>query len=114
MPVRGCQTTDVAEHPINDKFYSQVTQNINLPKYKDYKVDNGLLYWKTKIKDHLFDTLVILSKLQHNVLHATHENLGHMGISKTYAFLWQRYFWPGMKNKLQITSKHVNSAYKRS
>ena len=44
MPVQGCQATDVAEHQINDKFCSQVTQNINLPKYKDYIVDNGLLY----------------------------------------------------------------------
>ena len=44
MPIRGCQATDMTEHQINDKFCSQVTQNINLPKYKDYKEDNGLLY----------------------------------------------------------------------
>ena len=44
LPVQGCQPTDVAEHQINDTFCSQVTQNINLPKFKDYTVDNGLLY----------------------------------------------------------------------
>ena len=40
------------------------------------------------------------SKLQHNVLHAAYENLGHMGISKTNAILQQRYFWPGMKKQI--------------
>ena len=44
MPVQGCQATDVAEHQFNDKSCSQVIQNINLPKYKDYIVDNGLMY----------------------------------------------------------------------
>ena len=29
-----------------------------------------------------------------------HENLGYMGINKTYAFLHQRYFWPGMKKQI--------------
>ena len=49
------------------------------------------------LKKTLFNAVVIPSKLQHKILHAVHENLGHMGINKTYAFLRQRYFWPGMK-----------------
>ena len=57
------------------------------------------MYRKTKIKDQLFDAVVIPSKLQNDILMAAHENLGHMGINKTYAFLHQRYFWPGMKKQ---------------
>ena len=35
--------------------------------------------------------------MQDAIMHAAHENLGHAGVTKTYAFLRQRYFWPGMK-----------------
>ena len=71
----------MVDHQENDKFCMHAMQNINLLKYKDYKVDNGLLYQKTKVRNHLFDTLVIPSTLQHNVQITAHENLGHMGIS---------------------------------
>ena len=87
----------MAKHQQSDKFCSQVTENINSTKYKDYKIEDGLLYQKTRIKDHLFDALVVPGKLHHYVLQAAHENLGRMGINKTYAFLQQWHFWPGMK-----------------
>ena len=86
LSVQSCQTDEMADHHENDKFCMQVTQNINLPKYKDYKEDNGLLYLKTKVRKPLIWHIVIPSKLQHNVLIAAHENLGHMGISKTCIF----------------------------
>ena len=57
--------------------------------------------------------LVVPGKLHHNVLQAAHENLGHMGINKTYAFLQQWYFWPGIKNKSPITSEHAKDVHRR-
>ena len=36
MPVQGFQATDVANHQQSDKFCSQMTENINSTKYKDY------------------------------------------------------------------------------
>ena len=81
-------------------------ENLNLPKFSDYKVQDTILYQKTKVKKTLFDAVVVPSKLQHKILHAAHENLGHMGINKTYAFFRQRYFWPGMKK--QITN-HIKT-----
>ena len=72
-------------------------ENLNLPKFSVYKEQDGILYQKTKVKTTVFNVVVVPSKLQHKILHAAHENLGHMGINKTYAFLRQRYLWPGMK-----------------
>ena len=38
--------------------------------------------------------------MQSDIMLAVHENLGHMGINKTYVFLRQCYFWPGMKKQI--------------
>ena len=103
-PVQDSQ--DIAPKQNSDKFCIEVKENFNLPKFYDYKVQDDILYQKTKVKKTLFDAVVVPSKLQHKILHAAHDNLGNMGINKTYAFLRQRYFWPGMKK--QITN-HIKT-----
>ena len=44
LPGEGCQATDVADHQFNGKSCSLFIQNINLPKYTDYIVDNDHMY----------------------------------------------------------------------
>ena len=97
---QNCHTDDIIKQQEADELCKQIKQNLGLHKYQDYKIEDGLLYRKTRIKDQLFDAVVMPSKLQNNILMAAHENLGHMGINKTYAFLHQRYFWPGMKKQI--------------
>ena len=89
VPPQNCDSEDILKQQCNDELCNQIKQNLGLPKYQDYKLEDGLLYKGTKIKDQLFDAVVIPSKLQNNILIAAHENLGHMGITKTYAFLCQ-------------------------
>ena len=88
VPPQNCDSEDILKQQCNDELCNQIKQNLGLPKYQDYKLEDGLLYKGTKIKDQLFDAVVIPSKLQNNILIAAHENLGHMGITKTYAFLY--------------------------
>ena len=99
-PVETSQSSDIVTKQASDKFCIEVKHNLKLPNFSDYKIENEILYWKIKVKNTLFDALVVPSKMQHKILHAAHENLGHMGINKTYAFLRQRYFWPGMKKQI--------------
>ena len=106
LPKSVQDSQDIVPKQNSDKFCIGVKENLNLPKFSDYKVQDSILYWKTKVKKTLFEAVVVPSKLQHKILHAAHENLGHMGINKTYAFLRQRYFWPGMKK--QITN-HIKT-----
>ena len=97
---KNCQNDEILQQQEANELCKQIKGNLGLPKYQDYTIEDGLLYRKTKVKDQLFDAVVIPSKLQNNILIAAHENLRHMGINKTYAFLHQRYFWPGMKKQI--------------
>ena len=89
---QNCDSDDILKQQCNDELCNQIKQNLGLPKYQNYKLEDGLLYKNTKIKDQLFDAVVIPSKLQNSILTAAHENLGHMCITKTYAFLCQAVF----------------------
>ena len=84
---QNCQTEEILKQQEADELCNQIKQNLGLHKYQDYKFEDRLLYRKNKIKDQLFDAVVIPSKLQNNILIAAHEKLGYMGINKTYAFL---------------------------
>ena len=106
ISVENSQIGDIANKQTSDKFCTEVKDSLKLPKFCDYKVEDDVLYQRTKVKNTLFDTIVIPSKLQHKILHAAHENLGHMDINKTYGFLRQRYFWPGMKKQI---ANHVKT-----
>ena len=88
------------KHQNDDETCQHIKHNLGLPKFNSYKLEDGVLYRVTKIKDQLFDAILVPGKLQNQILIAVHENLGHMGTNKTYSFLRQRYFWPGMKKQL--------------
>ena len=83
---KDCQFKEIVKQQQSDDLCKQVKENINHQRYYEYKVDHDILYRKTKAKNQLFDTVVFPSKLKYWILHAAHENLGHMGINKTYAF----------------------------
>ena len=95
-----CENERMANHQNDDETCQHIKHNLGLPKFNSYKLEDGVLYRVTRIKDQLFDAILVPGKLQNQILIAAHENLGHMGINKTYSFLRQRYFWPGMKKQL--------------
>ena len=100
IEAKDCDTAEVIQHQSTDDLCIFIKDNLSLPKHSEYKIENGILYCKTRIRDVLYDTVVVPGKIQGKVLLAAYENLGHMGINKTYAFLRQRYFWPGMKKQI--------------
>ena len=95
-----CENERMMKHQNDDETCQHIKHNLGLPKFNSYKLEDGVLYRVTKIKDQLFDAILVPGKLQNQILIAVHENLGHMGTNKTYSFLRQRYFWPGMKKQL--------------
>lgn len=110
-PVTLPQTDDldllsIATQQAEDPFCKEVLEKLHLPKFSSFKVANNILYRNTKIKTQVFDAVVVPADLQQKILHMAHENLGHMGRNKTYAFLRQRYFWPNLK---QDVSQHVQT-----
>ena len=106
IPVQNCDLSNIQKHQDSDKFCSQVKRNIRSAKFQEYKVEDEVLYRKTKVRDQIFDTVVVPGKLQQHILHAAHENLGHMGINKTYSFLRKKYYWLGMKKHI---THHIRS-----
>ena len=64
VPPENCDSEDILKQEYNDELCNQIKQNLGLPKYQDYKLEDGLLYKGTKIKDQQFDAVVIPSKLK--------------------------------------------------
>ena len=89
IEAKDCDTAEIIQHRSTDYLCIFIKDNLSLPKHSEYKIENGILYRKTRIRDVLYDTVVVPGKIQGKVLLAAHENLGHMGINKTYAFLRQ-------------------------
>ena len=58
-PVQDSQ--DIAPKQNSDKFCIEVKENLNLPKFSDYKVQDGILYQKTKVKKTLMQLLYQVS-----------------------------------------------------
>ena len=63
----------------------------------NYKILNGLIYYKGRIY------LVRYSKLKYKVLQEAHDSplAGHPGIFKTYRKLRKRFYWKGLKEYVQ-------------
>ena len=86
------------------------TQNIRIYlKYrKDLVLKNGLLYHKTKLKNH--DMVVFQFVLPdthcYKTLVALHDDMGHMGMDRTLSLVQDRFFWPRMSESMR---KHIRS-----
>ena len=55
----------------------------------------------------LFDGEVKMVMVRNRVLRVSHDESGHMGVSKTYNRILRHLFWPVLRGVLLITSKHV-------
>lgn len=90
----------------SDNWYKKKYQKVinHLDRYPDWKVEGSHLYFHhINLADPLLDdtsmwNLVIPQEQQEKILAENHDRLeaGHFGISKTYARISTRYFWPGM------------------
>lgn len=52
--------------------------------------------------------MVVLARFQQGVLQAAHDQLGHLGISKTYNYILRYFFWPRLKRDV---SSHVKMCH---
>ena len=87
----------------------------------DYFLEDGILYHiytrMGRRKRDPFIQLVVPKSLQHQILEAAHNDVlaGHLGITKTYAVVRQRFFWPGMFIDIQHYCKScVDCAMKKA
>ena len=70
-----------------------------LLKYKkNLFLNNGLLYWKVTLKNHLEPVaqFVLPKRFICRVILACHDDNGHLGMERTLGLLQERFFWPKM------------------
>ena len=76
-----------------------------LLKYRqDLVLKDGLLYRKTKLKEHKMTIhQFVLPELFHKqVIMSCHDDFGHLGMEKTLGLLKDRFFWPKMSESVRL------------
>ena len=65
---------------------------------KDLILKNGLLYWRTVLKNHPEPVVqfVLPKRFIHKVILACHDDNGNLGMEQTLGLLQERFFWPKM------------------
>ena len=61
---------------------------------------DGLLHFNADIYGHVQPVIFLPQKYRQSVLTAMHDNLGHLGIHRTYHIIWQLYYWPQLYNDI--------------
>ena len=106
---------NTSQLPPPDKATCSLLLTVN-----DYFLEDGILYHiytpMGRRKHDPFIQLVVPKSLQHQILEAAHNDVlaSHLGITKTYAVVRQRFFWPGMFIDIQHYCKScVDCAMKK-
>ena len=76
-----------------------------LLKYrKNLFLNNGLLYWKVTLKNHLEPVaqFVLPKRFIHKVILTCHDDNGHLGMDWTLGLLQERFFWLKMAEDVHI------------
>ena len=79
-----------------DTFCKHIFHQIekgNIREGQLYKIDNKLLKRFVGDENDTYETTVIPSSLVPQVLHMTHNKLGHNGTHRTYVLLKRLYYW---------------------
>ena len=101
---------------LNYKTERTDMQNVRIYlKYrKDLVIRNGLLYHKTKLKNH--DAVVfqfVLSNTYHKkTLISLHDDMGHMGMDHTFNLVQDRFFWPRMNESIRMHTRNCERCMK--
>ena len=69
-------------------------------------VQNVLLYYLSNRDEDVRPRLYIPKKIRGDLLRQLHDDIGHIGIDKTYKLIGRKYYWPGLYKDV---TKHVNS-----
>lgn len=65
-------------------------------------VEKGVLYRVLPLSDNrVRRQLVLPTSFRNSVLTSLNDESGHLGFDKTYAFIRDRFFWPGMKAEVE-------------
>ena len=76
-----------------------------LKQWGRLEVMQDLLYKKAQLNGESCHQLLLPSALQMQVLHATHDNMGHQGFEKTLQLVQARCWWPGMSKDVEVYCK---------
>lgn len=72
-----------------------------LREFSKLEIIDGVLYRKRRDNDKLFYQLVLPEELRAMVLQSLHDDMGHMGIERTFDLAWTRFYWPRMSTDLE-------------
>ncbi len=104
------QKADVTLTELFDRVVPYVTI-VNLPSgyflEEDVLVRKWVPHGEFVIGDPVLQ-IVVPQTLRQLVLQTAHDASGHLGVKKTYKFLFKRFFWPKLKRDISSLVKHVS------
>src|SRR6266487_4986376 len=94
---------------MNNEVYQEIFKTTKEGKNKDYELRNNILYIKKTKKK------VIQRWEMEAVLYLLHDHpiSAHFGIEKTYRKAKERYFWPTLKQDVELYVKTCDQCQRR-
>ena len=89
--------TDLKHDRVFSHVYKQLAEGVS-PVSDRFELINGLLYWR--LCDGRLATCVPATMVR-QVLAAAHESFGHWGFEKTWSFVKQRFYRPGLSDEVR-------------
>lgn len=81
-----------------DEKICEIRDNLENAESKFFELRNGLVYRKTSKSLLLF---YVPECMEHSVIKTYHDEVGHVGVNKTYELISRTYWFPSMKSKIK-------------
>lgn len=86
-----------------DPLLRQLKNTLEITASPPYEMHNGIIYRRNNVGRLLF---YVPAEMEHQLIHHTHERIGHFGSDKCYEQLKSRYWMPCMKQKVETFTKN--------
>lgn len=81
-----------------DPNICEIREKLEKSEDRLYELRDGLVYWKINKCKLLF---YVPESMENNIIRASHDDLGHVGVKKTISNTTQVYWFPNMQEKVQ-------------
>lgn len=86
-----------------DPTIQRLKETLETSESPPFEMHNGIVYRKNRDDRLLF---YVPAEMEHQLIHQTHEKIGHFGSEKCYEQMRSRYWMPCMKQKIETFTKN--------
>ena len=108
---RDISREEVKREQAGDKFCQSLEVGPAKGKSENFAVEDGVIYRRRKNEEH---QLVVPSSLATKIIALKHDPLtvAHPGRTRTLDILCLRFYWPGMRQDVELYVKHFHACHR--